>query len=526
VSDQAPHHLSQALQRDLAERCYTWLESIAEGCVVLDPMLVVRYCNPAFAAIWGRQLEELLGEPLTEVPPRFGGSTFLQLCDRALLHGRLHEGDAPVGERWFRVRVHPLADGVLALMADVTDERRQRAEHGRLQERLHLEQKRESLDVLVGGVAHDFNNLLVGILNGSELLLRELPEGSPLRATADMVCKAGLRARDVARQMLVFVGKGRSVRQPFDFNLLVRENLPLLKSAFPERVHVEAVLHEGLPLILADAGQMQQVVMNLLINAAEALPPAGGTVRVTTGLVPPGDPLTPAPLPPGEKGRGEGEGASADGRATVPYVFLEVSDNGSGMTAEVQARIFQPFFTTKPGGHGLGLAAVRKIVRAHEGVIHLSSTPGDGTTIRACLPGIVPPPPAAAPAAADTASTPGEVLIVDDEPFVRDVVSRMLRKAGLAAREAGSGPDALALVRDNPAIGVVVLDLRMPGMDGWETFRLLGAIRPDVRAILTSGCAGDDPPVSDDPRLIGFLPKPYVFEDLLRLVQQGLARAE
>ncbi len=516
MSDQAPHHLTPALLRDFAERCYSWLEALAEGCVVVDALLAVRYCNAAFASIWGHTAVDLLGASLTATLPGFTGSICHRLCERTLLDGRLQEGDAQLGDRWYQVRAHPVPDGVLLLLGDVTGRRRAEAdlletarmEQARLQHRLHEAQKLESLDVLVGGVAHDLNNLLVGMLSGAELLVRDLPEGSALRPTADMICKAALRAREVARQMVVYARKGRSLRRPFDFNRLVGENLTLLQASLPERVRFEAVLHEGLPSVPADAAQMQQVVLNLLMNAAEALPATGGTVRVTTGVAADAEPGVPA----------------AAG-TVAGYVFVEVADDGVGMTPEVQARIFEPFFTTKATGNGLGLAAVQNILLAHDGVIRLTTAPGTGTTFRIYLPierQDRPPEPQAGqePLAAPT----GEVLVVDDEPHVCDIVQRMLHNAGFRCRAVSSGEAALALVRDHPEIHVVILDLKMPVMNGRETLGRLLEIRPQLKAILTSGCSVDQLPDRNDPRLVGFLPKPYAFEQLVMLVRQGFAQ--
>jgi CheY-like chemotaxis protein len=253
---------------------------------------------------------------------------------------------------------------------------------------------------------------------------------------------------------------------------------------------------------------MQQVAMNLLVNAAEALPTTGGTVRVTTGLAAAADPgLTATGVPP-----------------SYPHVFVEIADDGAGMSSEVQARIFEPFFTTKATGHGLGLAAVKNILRAHNGIIRLTSAPGAGTTFRMYLPAYQPArPPERGLTPAPPVAPTGEVLIVDDEPFVRDIVARMLQKAGYASRTAGTGAEALTVVREHPSIVLAVIDLRMPGMDGMTTLRQLGEIRPDLKAILTSGCSSDELPQHDDPRLIGFLPKPYVFDQLLKMVQQGFA---
>jgi PAS domain S-box-containing protein len=627
VSEQASHHLSAALQRDLADRCYGWLETMADACVALDQVQVVRYCNPAFAAIWNHALADLLGTTLTETLPEFRQSGCLRICERSQLQARVEEGDARISDRWFQVRAHPLPDGVVALMTDVTPRRQaeddlvstalhlrllleqvcalhwvvnkelhilrmsgaglgilglaenelvgrrlnelfqttdsealpirmhRRAltgervryvhefagrryeislepmrdgqgqvigvaglahdmtehdhagmEQVRVQDQLNQNQKLQSLGVLVGGVAHDFNNLLVGMLNGAELLLRELPQGSPLLGTAEMIRTAGVRARDVARQMLVLVGKGAATPHPLNLNQLLQQNLSLLEPAFRGRVQVETTFHEGIAPVRADAGQMQQVVMNLLMNAAEALPATGGTIRVFTGIAAEDEPAL----------------AAATGRLPQPYVYLEIADNGAGMAPEIQARIFEPFFTTKSTGHGLGLAAVKNIVSSLDGVIRLTSTPGSGTTFRIYLPSV-----RAVPLQEQTephcgpASPTGEILIVDDEPFVRDVVTRMLHNAGYATQSAASGVEALDVIREHPAIALVVLDLVMPGMDGWETLRCIGEIRPSLKAILTSGCPADEQPQFQDPRIVGFLPKPYVMETLLQLVRKG-----
>jgi PAS domain S-box-containing protein len=276
---------------------------------------------------------------------------------------------------FFDVVLEPLRDGagritgVIGVAHDVTELHRAVEERSRLQEQVFRAQKLESLGVLAGGVAHDFNNLLTGILSAAELLLRDLPGDSSLRQLAAVIKQAGERAADVTRQMLVYAGRGRSRRQPLDLNELVRENFPLTRAALPPTADVRQFLAPCLPPIHADPGQMQQVVMNLLLNAADALgnSPAG-LIVVRTGTVD----VAPSPT----------ENGLSPGR----YVFLEVQDNGCGMTAEVQARIFDPFFTTKQRGRGLGLSAVQGIIHAHQGVIRLSSTPGQGTTFRVLLP--------------------------------------------------------------------------------------------------------------------------------------------
>ena len=403
---------------------------------------------------------------------------------------------------------HPLPDGVLVILADVTTG--QQVEDGHLQDQLHQSQKLESLAVLVGGVAHDFSNLLVGMLNGSELLVRDLPEQSALRGTAEMIHKAGLCARDVAQQLLVFVGKGQAERQPFALNPLIRETVELLESAFTH-VTFHSTLYEELPPIYADPGQMQQVVLNLLMNAAEALS-AGGTIRAATGLV----------------GPSETDCKQTDGAmlAAREYIFVEVADDGHGMSPEVQAQIFEPFFTTKPTGRGLGLAAVKNIIGTHNGLLRLTSTPGAGSKFRIYLPSI-----RLTVAVGDsTASNAfsrrvGSVLIVDDEVFVRDVVSRLLHKAGIATQTASNGQEALALVPRQPGHRVGGVRPEDAGNERLGNAARASGIRPHLQVIVSSGYPGDDLNEHAAIPVVGFLPKPYIFEDVLRLVQQGLARS-
>jgi PAS domain S-box-containing protein len=470
-------------------RCPSWLDALAEGCLVLDRDLRALYCNPAFAQALGRPAAELTGRCLPAVLPDFPATACHRLCRDALRTGRPHEADEADGDRFFHLRAHPVPDGVLVLRTDVTprrqleeellqsalqgrivleqlpvvhwavdpdlrftrsagagllplgladgkavgqslheffrtddpdyfpirmhrralagrpvrfefefsgrhfdvtleplrgrdgqvrgvaglahdvtDRRRDEEERARLQEQVFQAQKAESLAALACGVAHDFGNIAAAIRNAADLLLRELPDGAPPRALAELIKRAGERASDVTRQMLVYAGKRAPDRRPLDLSTLVRENLPLLTATLPHRVSFQTALADGLPPVHADPGQMHQIVLNLLINAAQAVGRRGGTVRLTTGAAAPG-PGVPPP-PPGAGG----------------YVFLEVADDGCGMPPEVQARVFDPFFTTKKNGRGLGLSTVQGVVRAHGGALQLASTPGKGTTFRVLLP--------------------------------------------------------------------------------------------------------------------------------------------
>jgi signal transduction histidine kinase len=283
---------------------------------------------------------------------------------RALAGESIRYADFTRG-RHFDVMLEPLCDctgritGVLGLAHDVTERHEAAEERTRMQERSLLAQKRESLGVLAAGVAHDINNLLSAIVGSAGLLLRELPAGGAPHESAVLIRKAAERAAEVTRQMLVYAGKTAPCRRPLDLSYLVRENLPLMKAAVQRRSTLEIRLAEHLPPVDADSGQLQQVVMNLVLNAGEAASVNGGHVSVTTGT------------------------ASEDGMTTV---FLEVTDDGCGMSPEVRSRVFDPFFTTKGRGRGLGLSAVQGIVSAHGGRIELASEPGNGTTFRVVLP--------------------------------------------------------------------------------------------------------------------------------------------
>ncbi len=370
-------------------------------------------------------------------------------------------------------------------------------------------QKLESLTLLAGGLAHDFNNLLVGILTAADLLHRDLDPGSEQRGLAEIIKKAAERAAGLTRQLLIYAGKGAAARQPVILNAVVEAALDSLRATLPGNVALVTALDPTLPPTDADPGQVQQVVSNLVLNAAEAIGTGPGTIRLTTGIEMVSGAAHAAPaLPAGH------------------YIFLEVADDGCGMAAEVQPRIFDPFFSTKGRGRGLGLSAVQGIVRAHGGGLRVTSAPGAGSAIHVLLPAAAPRPAHALEAAADVPVSPRgrTVLLVDDEPVVRGVVTRALGHCGLQVRCAASGRDALELLRTGgDAIGLVLLDLGIWGQDGLQTLAALRAEQPSLRVVLTSASdpgqaltrAGLQPPTA-------FLAKPYTVHALLECVERAL----
>ncbi len=415
-----------------------------------------------------------------------------------------------MGETYWDVRANPQRDssgqvsGLMGVSIDITA--RRRAEEAVLQA-----QKLESLSVLAGGIAHDFNNLLVSILGNAGLALLELSPESPARESIEDIQAAGQRAAELARQMLAYSGKGHFVVQRIDLSQIVREMTHLLRASIGKSAALRFDSPPSLPAVEADATQLRQVVMNLVLNASDAIGDQEGVIRVSTGV----RHATRADL------------AREFARDDLPggdYVFLEVADTGVGMDAETRSRIFDPFFTTKFTGRGLGLAAVLGIVRGHRGAIRVDSEPGSGTTFVVLLP-------AAGGALAQQdreteaergAKLAGVVLVVDDEPSVLAVTSRALRAFGMKVLSAPDGQEAVRTFQQHAGeIDCVLLDMTMPGMTGEDTIRALRAIRPGASVILMSGYSESE--VSNrfaEHALSGFIQKPFE----LRVLREAIDR--
>jgi PAS domain S-box-containing protein len=391
---------------------------------------------------------------------------------------------------------------------DVTQRKLAEDDRLRSQQQLLLAQKRESLGVLAGGVAHEFNNLLMGILGNVELAQLELPDSSPIRADLDEIEQAAKRAADVSQQMLAFSGKGRVAAQAINLVNIVQGMRQLMRATISERIKLCYDLAPKLPAVEVDVAQIQQVIMSLTTNAVEAIGRGNGAITISVGAVELGE-------------TSHGELSIADDHSLVPgtYVFLEVSDNGTGMDQETRSKMFDPFFSTKFIGRGLGLAAVLGIVRSHGGAIGVESKTGQGTWVRALFPAQSP-----AAEAAHEVKQPesreqraaGTILVVDDERAVRAVVRRMLERIGLRVLTATDGDEAVELLRQHHSrVQGIILDLIMPRLSGEQAFRKLRKTRSDIPIIVSSGyseresrqrCAGLDP--------AAFIQKPFQFSTL------------
>jgi len=373
-------------------------------------------------------------------------------------------------------------------------------------------QKLESLGVLAGGIAHDFNNLLVAIMGNAGLALLDLPEDSPARTSIIDVEIASRRAGELARQMLAYSGRSRFRIEPVELSDLVRELLTLLQVSIGKGVVLKLHLPDEPIVVDGDAAQLRQVVMNLVINAAEAIRGRSGTVTIRVDrLQADADYLAEAHP---EAGLGPGH-----------YATLEVADTGIGMDRATQDRIFDPFFTTKFTGRGLGLAAVLGIVRGHGGALRVYSELGHGSTFRVILPLSASSPVPSGDAGGDWQAE-GTVLVVDDDAMVRSVARRLLESFGLTVLVAEGGPQAIARIGAAPdAVDAVLLDMTMPEMSGADVFVRLREIRPDLPVVLMSGYHEDELSSEVGAGISGFIQKPFTPADLASRMRVALAEA-
>lgn len=522
---------AEAAARRQAELSQRVIEHMEEGvclATIIDGPQRVRF------SIWNQRILEITGYTRAEINAR-GWFELLHPdpLQRARALARLeadqrgHSLDrepwamtrADGEERVVSVSTNTLPSGeVLMVLRDLTQQRAEEAEREAWDRRVQESQRLESLGVLAGGVAHDFNNILMVVSGNVQMARMDLSHPREAEGLLLEAERALRRAADLTQQMLAYSGRGQFVIKPVDLSALVSELGGLLISAIPKRVRISVALDHGLPLIKADVAQLQQLVMNLIINSAESYEGRSpGVVAVRTSkrrcdqaTLDATRPLPGRLLPP----------------APGDYVVLEVEDQGCGMTSEVRARIFEPFFSTKFTGRGLGMSAVLGILRGHDGVVELKSHPGGGTHWRVMFP----VGDALSPAhehAAESSDAPAEgfVLVVDDEPGVRALVARMLSRLGYSSMLARSGEEALRLYAEYPT-DCLLLDLSMPGMSGLDTLMALRAQDPNARVILASGY--DERALLEREGLsaVGFLKKPFELNTLAEALKEVMGEGE
>jgi len=522
----------EMLLRDSEERYRSLYWESRDAIMVLSPEEGFLAANPATAALFAcRDEQEFITHSPASLSPEFQPDGIRSdVKVREIKRLALEKGS-----RFFEW-THRRVDGtefpatvllsgfnycgkrlLMATVRDITESKRAEAERRDLERQVQHAQKLESLGVLAGGLAHDFNNILHLILGNVHHIKKIVSDLSPARPFIENIERSTRRAAVLTRQMLAYAGKGSFTLQVLNLGDLVGEIVGLIQSSMSKKARLRLNLVGDLPPIEADAAQIQQVAMNVILNAAEALDAdEGGEVIVSTSALY----CTEDDL----RGSRVMFGAPAG-----DYVCLDVTDTGCGMDGETLERLFDPFFTTKFTGRGLGMSAVLGIVRAHKGVILVRSAPGAGTTVRILLPvadRTDPAPSDSAPAsAADRPSCAGVILFVDDEPDMLELGAMTLEQMGYRVLTAADGLDALELFEEQSKdIGCVLLDLSMPRMDGVQTLAELRRIRPDIPVILASGYAEREL----QSRLAGLevsalIEKPYDFDKLASILQQVLA---
>ncbi len=522
IEDMTERNLAQEKLKVSEERNSLLVNNANEGIVVLQDWRFV-FVNPRIINLIGYTAEYLGSRKFTE---------FVFPDDRRMISDRYRrrlEGDTTPfiyearlvdsagAIKWVELNSVLFSwegqPAVLLFIRDIAERKLAEEERRKMDSQIQQTQKLESLGVLAGGIAHDFNNLLMAILGNIDLALLDLSSSSPARGNLMEAAKASQRAADLCRQMLAYSGKGRFVNEVISLNEIIEDMRHMLEVSVSKKAMLRYNLAPGLPSIEADATQMRQIIMNLVINASDAVGEKSGFISISTGVME----CDRSYLSETWLNEGLPEGA---------YVYIEVADTGSGMDPGMLPKIFDPFFTTKFTGRGLGLAAVLGIVRGHRGAIKLSSERGRGTTFKILIP--------AAEGSAEHQEGAqsaqlgwrgsGTVLLVDDEETIRTLGKRMLERLGLTVIIASDGREALDLYRQRPdGIDCVILDLTMPHMDGEEAFHELRKIREDVRVIMSSGYneqeithrfSGKGP--------AGFIQKPYQMDSLAAKLKEVL----
>ncbi|MEW6778126.1 MAG: PAS domain S-box protein [Bdellovibrionota bacterium] len=503
-----------------------FLQSLPLAVLFVNTEGNIQGANPATYKIFGYERDDLNGKSVEMlVPESFRGgheqhrknymnqpSVRPMGIGRDLLGRRRDGSEFPIEVSLHPVVVNGKTAMVAAIVTDISERKRVESERRSFDAQVQEQQKFESLGLMAGGVAHDFNNLLAIILGNAGLAVRKLQNEPAIQLYLERVQQAAERASELANQLLAYSGKGRFVVGPVNFSQLAHQMASLLEASISKKGTLHFNLNEIVPPVEADITQIRQVLLNLVINASEALGGERGLITVSTGS----HFVDQAFLSNGQ----------VPDLAQGTYVFLEVSDTGCGMDRETQERVFEPFFTTKATGRGLGLAAVMGIARGHRGFIKVYSEAGQGTSIKVYFPASAAyqtenPQPATAALVGSKRQT---ILVVDDEPLLVHFAKEVLEEAGYSVLTAHDGREALSVFRNKaPDIHCVLLDMMMGDMNGDEVFRTLRSIRADIKVVLTSGYDEQEMTAQFVGRgLAGFVRKPYGAPVLLAKIAKAL----
>jgi PAS domain S-box-containing protein len=485
-------------------RIHSLFERVEHGIFRLDRNGAIIEANDRFRSLFGEAKE------LCEVLPHDNSSAdcLIRAAQENDLHQDCRAAARNGNEIMVSLSLYPEKNaagtvvGFDGYIIDITEKKR-------LEERLVRAQKMEAIGTLAGGMAHDFNNLLTAILGYSSILLRTLKEHDPFFKPVSIIHEAALRGAELGRKILSVTRKEQREIKPVDLNNVVRSALELLHQSLPKNIEIITHLADGLPLTQADPSQLQQVIINLAVNARDAMP-GGGKLTIETSL----------------SGADRNGGTSANAR-TGGMIKLSVADNGAGIDAETQARIFDPFFTTKEVGKGtgLGLYIVHSIVHNHGGHINIYSEPARGTQFTIHLPVIAPDAATVFPEVAEVTGS-GTILVIDDEPHIREMCRDMLGALGYRVLLAEDGMTGIQTYRnDHRDIDLVILDMIMPKMGGPQVFAALKTIDPAVKVLLYSGYSSNHVGIDELLRrgVVGFIQKPFSAEDISIAIKKALS---
>ena len=467
--------------------------------------------NPLFTrggSFWTNDSCQILDIPSNEDPRLFPRNECVHAKFASVALVPIRYNDRTVGliqfndhsKGRFTLNIIEIFEGIALNIGSTLLRKRNAEEKARLEHQFQQAQKLESLGVLAGGIAHDFNNILTVIMGHCYMAREDMIPEDKYKATFQKIETAGDRAKDLCRQMLTYAGKSPLVQTQVNLWLLIDEVVKMLQAAIKKNVTIETDLRRDVPEITGDTAQIQQIIMNLIINAAEAIGETNGTIRVK---------LTKAAFEEDQTVKDIFGTLINSGR----YGCLEVADTGCGMDEATMKHIFEPFFTTKSTGRGLGMSAIHGIIKSHDGAMQLTSKPGVGTTFKVFFP--IPPASehtdTALKATVLTEDASGTILLVEDEQLLRVMGKELLDAHGFTTMTASNGSEALEIYRERGSgIDVILLDLVMPVMGGIEAYHELRRINPIIPIIICSGYGVEsvEDVIEKDPHA-GFMHKPY-----------------
>ncbi|OPY68855.1 MAG: Blue-light-activated protein [Syntrophorhabdaceae bacterium PtaU1.Bin034] len=505
-------HTEQELKRVM-----TAISQSGDSVLIVDTDGIVLYANPAFFSMSGYSAGETLGRNVSSLKSHLSDDDLYETVRATVKNGRswtgLIAGKKKSGSTYeVEATVSPVRDdedrvtNYVTVGRDVTEKKK-------LERQLRQAQKMEAIGTLAGGIAHDFNNIIAAIIGFAEMAIDDTDENTQIRRFLEQILKSGIRGRDLVKQILSFSRGSDIERRPVQVSLIVKEALKLLRASIPATIEIQQDIDPDSGIVMADATEIHQVVINLVTNAAHAMRSKGGILKVAVCNT------------AGGVDEGSGPAALGPGR----YLRLTVSDTGQGMDKGIMERIFDPFFTTKEKGEGtgLGLSVVHGIVQSHEGVITVRSKPGRGSTFEVYLPTIEEP----CSSDEDLGTIPEgreSILLIDDEETLIEIGTEMLERLGYSVTATTNSIEALRIFKKRPhSFDLVITDQAMPRMSGLELAREMISVRDDIPIIL---CTGFSEAVSKEqvPNLgiREFLLKPLVRKEMAEAIRRVLDGAK